>query len=82
MRVDDHNVGAGHREGGTAVARSKHDLGGKAVLDEAIANLGGAGEIVGLHKYGSHVAPFVCGGRYPPFSGRLSSILAWMREPR
>ncbi|GLU60767.1 hypothetical protein Pure05_33740 [Paenarthrobacter ureafaciens] len=82
MRVDDHNVGAGHREGGTAVARSKHDLGGKAVLDEAIANLGGAGEIVGLHKDGNHVAPLVRVGRYPLFSGKLSSILAWLRESR
>ncbi|BCW18403.1 hypothetical protein NtRootA9_11110 [Arthrobacter sp. NtRootA9] len=49
---------------GVCRTRGEQDLRGEAVPHKAVANLGGPGEIVGLHKYGSHVAP-------------LGSIVGW-----
>ncbi|MCY1234505.1 hypothetical protein D9M72_470900 [compost metagenome] len=77
--VGDHHVGDVPRSGGAAVvrcsiARSEQDLRGQPVLHKAVANLGGAGEIVGLHIYGSHIAPLaLVVGSPPPRAGMHSS---------
>jgi hypothetical protein len=53
------------------------------MLHKAAANLGGTGEIVGLHKYGSHIAPLASLlAETPPQERMLSIIMTRLRESR
>ncbi|GAP55808.1 hypothetical protein AHiyo6_23730 [Arthrobacter sp. Hiyo6] len=61
--------------------RSKQNLRGQPMLHKAVANLGGAGEIVGLHIHGSHTAPLALVADGPAKRG-IAFIMARLRESR